>query len=160
MYYILFYTLYSNNDKNIVIKKKYDPNINQINIDAEQFRRVLINLFENSLDALNEGGLIEISTRLNSSPNKICIEFSDNGKGISSNDREKLFQPHFTTKKRGTGIGLAIVNRIVVDHNGTITVRENYPKGTTFEIELPHTPLFLSTSSSSRARQRKVSSPF
>ena len=154
------YVLYSDNDKNIVIKKKYDPNINQLNIDAEQFRRVLINLFENSLDALNEGGLIEISTRLNSTPNKICIEFSDNGTGISPNNREKLFQPHFTTKKRGTGLGLAIVNRIVVDHNGTITVRENHPKGTTFEIQLPHTPISLNTNARSRARFHRAPSPF
>ena len=129
------FTLYSNNNKNVAIKKKYDPNINQISIDAEQFRRVLINLFENSLDALHEGGLIELSTRLNLDTNKIQIEFSDNGTGVSPNDRERLFQPHFTTKKRGTGLGLAIVNRIIVDHNGKITVRENYPKGTIFEIK-------------------------
>jgi len=154
------YTLYSNNDKNIVIKKNYDPNIHQINIDADQFRRVLINLFENSLDALNGNGLIEISTRLNSETNKVCIEFSDNGTGISQNDREKLFLPHFSTKKRGTGIGLAIVNRIVVDHNGTISVRDNHPKGTIFMIELPYSPTSFNTNSSQHARYRKAFSPF
>jgi len=154
------YFLYSNNDKNIVVKKNYDPNVYQVNIDADQFRRVLINLFENSMDAMNGEGLIQVSTRLNSDANNICIEFSDTGIGISPNDREKLFLPHFTTKKRGTGIGLAIVNRIVVDHNGTITVRENFPKGTIFEIELPHTPVSLGTGPSSRVRYRKTSSPF
>ena len=155
-------TLYSNqaNDQNITIKTNYDPNINQINIDAEQFRRVLINLFENSLDALDDNGLIEITTKLKSDTNKIHLEFSDNGKGISTNDRERLFQPHFTTKKRGTGLGLAIVNRIIVDHNGKITVRDNHPKGTIFEIEVPHTPITLNSNISSRKRSQKISSPF
>ena len=154
------YTLYGNNDKNIIIKRNYDPNIHQINIDAEQFRRVLINLFENSLDALSGEGQIDITTQLNSSKNKIRIAFLDNGVGISPDTREKLFLPHFTTKKRGTGLGLAIVNRIIVDHNGTITVRENYPRGTIFEIELPHTPISFNPDLSSSSHFRKASYPF
>jgi two-component system nitrogen regulation sensor histidine kinase NtrY len=131
-------TLYSNNDNILTIKKSYDPNINNINVDAEQLRRVFINLFENSLDALNKPGFIEIKTNLDSINNKIKILFSDNGTGISANDRDKLFLPHFTTKKRGSGLGLAIVNRIIVDHNGSINVREHQSNGTTFEIELPY----------------------
>ena len=154
------YTLYSTNDQNIVIKKNYDPNINQVNVDAEQFRRIFINLFENALDALNAGGQIDITTQLDTAAHKIRIWFSDNGKGVPDSDRDKLFRPHFTTKKRGTGLGLAIVNRIVVDHNGKITVRANQPKGTIFEIELPHTSLRLSTDSTSRIRTQKASLPF
>ena len=132
-------TLYSNND--LIIKNRYDPNINNINVDAEQLRRVFINLFENSLDALNKTGSIEITTRLDSINNKIKILFSDNGTGISANDRDKLFSPHFSTKKRGSGLGLAIVNRIIVDHNGSINVIEHQSMGTTFEIELPYSPI-------------------
>ncbi len=154
------HTLYSNHDKNIVIKKTYDPNIHYINVDAEQFRRVMINLFENAIDALAGEGRIEITTHLDSTNQKIGIEFSDNGMGIPQCDREKLFLPHFTTKKRGTGLGLAIVNRIVVDHNGTITVRENDPKGTIFDIELPHTPVTLNIDSSARTHLQKTSSLF
>jgi two-component system nitrogen regulation sensor histidine kinase NtrY len=138
-------TLYSNNDNSLTIKKRYDPNINNINVDAEQLRRVFINLFENSLDALNEPGYIEIKTTLDLINNKIKILFSDNGIGISSNDRDKLFLPHFTTKKRGSGLGLAIVNRIIVDHNGSINVQEHESNGTTFKIELPHSPLSFKT---------------
>jgi two-component system nitrogen regulation sensor histidine kinase NtrY len=136
-------TLYSNNDNNLSIKKRYDPNINNINVDAEQLRRVFINLFENSLAALNKPGFIEINTTLDSINNKIKILFSDNGTGISANDRDKLFLPHFTTKKRGSGLGLAIVNRIIVDHNGSINVKEHQSTGTTFEIELPYSPISL-----------------
>jgi len=112
------------------------------------------------MDALNGEGRIEITTQLDPAKQKIRIEFSDDGVGISQGDRGKLFLPHFTTKKRGTGLGLAIVNRIVVDHNGTITVRENQPNGTTFDIELPHSPVTLPTDTSSRTRFQKTSSPF
>ena len=131
--------------KNIQIKKSLDPNLAQLTIDPEQIRRVLINLFENATDAIDEGGIIQITTKILEDKKWVRIEFSDNGAGISSSDREKLFLPHFTTKKRGTGLGLAIVNRIIIDHNGTIKVQDNYPKGTTFIIDLPYSKTTLKT---------------
>ena len=129
---------YSEHEKNIEIKKDFDHALDQMNIDPEQIRRVLINLFENSADALEEGGIIHIQTKILDDKKNIQIKFSDNGAGISSTDRDKLFLPHFTTKRRGSGLGLAIVNRIIIDHNGTIKVQDNHPKGTTFIIELPY----------------------
>jgi two-component system, NtrC family, nitrogen regulation sensor histidine kinase NtrY len=136
---------YSEHDKNIQFKKNLDPNLAQLTIDPEQIRRVLINLFENATDAIGEGGIIQITTKILDGKKLVRIEFSDNGAGISSSDREKLFLPHFTTKKRGTGLGLAIVNRIIIDHNGTIKVQDNYPKGTTFIIDLPYSQTSLKT---------------
>jgi len=136
---------YSEHDKRIQIKKNLDPNLAQLTIDPEQIRRVLINLFENATDAIDEGGAIQITTKILDEKKWVRIEFSDNGAGISSADREKLFLPHFTTKKRGTGLGLAIVNRIIIDHNGIIKVQDNYPKGTTFIIELPYLQTTLKT---------------
>jgi len=129
---------YSEHEKNILIKKVFDPNLAQLVIDPEQIRRVLINLFENATDALDEGGTIQIQTKVLDSKKVVRIEFSDNGVGISSEDREKLFLPHFTTKRRGSGLGLAIVNRIIIDHNGTIKVQDNHPSGTKFIIDLPY----------------------
>ncbi|MFQ5671884.1 MAG: ATP-binding protein [Nitrospinales bacterium] len=134
--------LYKDHDKKMEIKTNYDPNLNLINIDPEQFRRLFINLFENARDAINGKGIIEISTRLNTQKKRVNIEFSDNGVGISSASRDKLFLPYYTTKKRGMGLGLAIVNRIVIDHNGAIQVRDNYPRGTVFSIELPYSPVY------------------
>ena len=134
---------YSEHDKRIQIKKNLDPNLAQLTIDPEQIRRVLINLFENATDAIDQGGAIQITTKILDEKKLVRIEFSDNGAGISSADREKLFLPHFTTKKRGTGLGLAIVNRIIIDHNGIIKVQDNYPKGTTFIIELPYSQTSL-----------------
>ena len=136
---------YSEHGKNIQIKKILDPNLAQLTIDPEQIRRVLINLFENATDAIDEGGVIQITTKILEGKEWVRIEFSDNGSGISSSDREKLFLPHFTTKKRGTGLGLAIVNRIIIDHNGTIKAQDNYPKGTTFIIDLPYSQATLKT---------------
>ena len=136
---------YSEHEKNIKIKKSFDPNLAQLVIDPEQLRRVLINLFENATDAIDEGGTIQIQTKILSDKKAVRLEFSDNGTGISSTDREKLFLPHFTTKKRGTGLGLAIVNRIIIDHNGTIRVQDNSPRGTTFIIDLPYSQTTLET---------------
>ncbi len=139
---------YSEHEKNIQIKKSFDPNLAQMVIDPEQFRRVLINLFENATDAIDEGGTIQIQTKILNDKKGVRLEFSDNGTGISSADREKLFLPHFTTKKRGTGLGLAIVNRIIIDHNGTIRVQDNSPRGTTFIIDLPYSQTTLETKKS------------
>ena len=82
---------YSEHEKNIQIKKSFDPNLVKLFIDPEQIRRVLINLFENATDAIDEGGTIQIHTKIIDEKNLIRIEFSDNGVGISSADQEKLF---------------------------------------------------------------------
>ncbi|MFQ5443440.1 MAG: PAS domain-containing sensor histidine kinase, partial [Nitrospinales bacterium] len=155
--------LYSNHNEKIKIIKNYDPNLNVINIDSEQMRRVFINLFENAKAAIPSKGEIQITTRLHSPSNMVKIEFSDNGVGVPPEDREKLFLPHFTTKKRGTGLGLAIVNRIIVDHNGTIHIRENPPRGTIFTIELPYSSTDLKFESENFEHKqdfRKTSPPF
>lgn len=137
--------LYADHEKEVAVKKHFDANINLIKVDAEQMRRVFINLFENALDAMEEHGEINITTRLNQQEKLIQIEFSDNGSGIAPEDLNKLFLPHFTTKKRGSGLGLAIINRIIVDHNGTIQVKDNIPQGTRFVIDLPYSLVSLKT---------------
>ncbi len=67
----------------------------------------------------------------------VRLEVSDDGAGISAEDRRRIFEPYFSTKKHGTGLGLAIVSRIVADHRGYIRVQDNEPHGTRFVIELP-----------------------
>jgi len=145
--------LYTNLDKSVEISKDYDSRIGPINLDAEQIRRVFINLFDNAIDAVSENGHIAISTRLLADRHVAEIEFSDDGSGVSAEDMNKLFLPHFTTKKRGSGLGLAIVNRIIVDHDGSIQVRENHPRGTVFTLTLPHAP------QASKAKPFQPSSP-
>jgi two-component system nitrogen regulation sensor histidine kinase NtrY len=108
-----------------------------LNVDRDQMKRVMINLVKNSLAAIENGGEIKIQTSYNPKLQTVHLEVSDDGCGIPDEDKERLFEPYFSTKKSGTGLGLTIVNAIISDHNGYIRVRDNKPKGTTFLIELP-----------------------
>ena len=107
------------------------------NLDRDQMKRVMINLIKNSLAAIEKEGEIRIRTSYNPKLQMVRLEVSDDGCGISNEDKAKLFEPYFSTRKTGTGLGLTIVNTIIADHNGYIRVRDNEPKGTTFLIELP-----------------------
>jgi two-component system nitrogen regulation sensor histidine kinase NtrY len=109
-------------------------------LDREQMKRVFINLFDNAIEAMQRSGKISIGTRYLDRERVMRIEVADDGPGIPSEDKERLFLPYFSRSRRGTGLGLAIVNRIVSDHNGYIRVEDNRPSGTRFVIELPGAP--------------------
>jgi PAS domain S-box-containing protein len=109
-------------------------------LDAEQMRRVFVNLIDNALEAFDGGQnekQITIKTFYDSARDSLIAEISDNGRGISATDFSKLFQPYFSTKGRGTGLGLAIVQRIVQEHGGRIKAIANQPGGAKFIVELP-----------------------
>jgi two-component system nitrogen regulation sensor histidine kinase NtrY len=108
-----------------------------LNIDRDQMKRVMINLIKNSLAAIDGEGEIKILTSYDPKLQMVRLEVSDDGRGIPEEDKGRLFEPYFSTRKTGTGLGLTIVNAIIADHNGYIRVRDNKPKGTTFLIELP-----------------------
>jgi len=108
-----------------------------LNIDRDQMKRVMINLIKNSLTAIDGEGEIKIVTSYDPKLQMVRLEVSDDGCGIPEEDKGKLFEPYFSTRRSGTGLGLTIVNAIIADHNGYIRVRDNKPKGTTFLIELP-----------------------
>ena len=108
-----------------------------LQLDREQIKRVLINLLDNAVAAVEKGGRIEIATDYDPSLGIVYLEVADNGVGLSPDVRENIFEPYFSTKKEGTGLGLAIVSAVVSDHRGYIRVRPNEPKGTRFIIELP-----------------------
>jgi two-component system nitrogen regulation sensor histidine kinase NtrY len=108
-----------------------------LNIDRDQMKRVMINLVKNSLAAIDKEGEVLIRTDYDSQKQVVRLEVSDDGCGIPDEDKGRMFEPYFSTKKSGTGLGLTIVNAIISDHNGYIRVRDNGPKGTTVLIELP-----------------------
>jgi len=108
-----------------------------LNVDRDQMKRVMINLIKNSLAAIDGEGEIKIVTSYDPKLQMVRLEVSDDGCGIPEEDKGRLFEPYFSTRKTGTGLGLTIVNAIIADHNGYIRVRDNEPKGTTFLIELP-----------------------
>ena len=111
-------------------------------LDAEQMRRVLVNLIDNSLESLaqTEGERrVTVATAHDPGRGLLLIEITDTGQGIGRADFQRLFQPYFSTRERGTGLGLAIVQRIIVEHGGRIRAEPNRPRGAKFTIELPTT---------------------
>jgi two-component system nitrogen regulation sensor histidine kinase NtrY len=123
--------------KDIRIDVSIPDNPPALDVDGEQFKRVMINIFDNAIQAMKNKGSIKVSCNFDMPSNRTFIEIADNGPGIRDEDREKLFLPHFSTKKDGTGLGLAIANRIIKEHNGYIRARDNNPNGTVFTIEIP-----------------------
>ena len=105
--------------------------------DPVQIKRILINLLDNAVSVLPEGGRITLSLFINRSENTVVMELADTGPGIEDNIKLRLFEPYFSTKKSGTGLGLAIARTIVTEHNGSIRVRDNHPRGAVFIVELP-----------------------
>jgi two-component system nitrogen regulation sensor histidine kinase NtrY len=129
--------LYQEAHKAIEFSYAGDPHLPVFDFDAEQIKRCLINLLDNAVAVLPHGGKIDIELEVNDEAQTALITVSDNGPGISKENKTKLFEPYFSTKKTGTGLGLAIVSTIVTDHGGYIRVQDNEPHGSTFIIELP-----------------------
>lgn len=108
-----------------------------LNLDRQQIRQSLINLIDNAIAAMREKGTIFVSVVHDPILKIVRIEVADDGPGISDEDKIRLFEPYFSTKKTGMGLGLTIVSTIIADHNGMIRVQDNRPKGAKFIIELP-----------------------
>ena len=129
--------LFQEGHKEIDFEINLDKSLPIFDLDREQIKRVVINLLDNAVAALNGTGRINIETTFNSALQIATLKISDNGCGIPAEDKPRLFEPYFSTKKAGTGLGLAIVSTIISDHNGYIRVRDNVPQGTHFIVELP-----------------------
>jgi len=130
-------TLYQEAHRKVEFVFESDPKLPQLVIDRDQIKRVVINILENSLAAMEQQGKIEIKSHYDAELKMVSLTIADNGPGIPVEDKPRLFEPYFSTKKTGTGLGLAIVNSIVSDHNGFVRVRDNHPKGACFVVELP-----------------------
>ena len=121
----------------VEIRRLFAAGLPKVSIDAEQIRRVMINLIDNAIEAMEQHGTIEIETQHDPSNNLVRVVVADDGPGIPAAERDKLFLPYYSTKRRGSGLGLAIVRRIVAEHGGSIDVTDNTPRGTRFAMELP-----------------------
>jgi two-component system nitrogen regulation sensor histidine kinase NtrY len=108
-----------------------------IQLDADQMKRVFMNIFDNAIDAMEQKGTINIRTFYDKDKKKMKIEISDRGPGIAVKDHDKIFLPDYSTKKKGTGLGLAIVNQVIIEHNGSIAFSNQEPHGAKFTIEIP-----------------------
>jgi len=123
-------------NNNIQIKKKYGQEKLYAKIDPEQLKQILINLYMNAINAISKKGKIEIFLRV-INENKIKISIKDDGKGIKDEDISKIFDPFFTTSAKGTGLGLAVVKRLVLENKGEIDIKSVVGEGTNVEIILP-----------------------
>ena len=140
----------------------------QVRADAQQLRQVFLNLTINALDAMPQGGRLQVSTSLRRSTRRgaaaafLEIRFRDDGVGIPPADLRNLFIPFFTTKEKGTGLGLPISQRIIENHGGTIEVRSQPGSGSTFTVLLPvEADAYASYAETKRspATQRKATPP-
>ena len=132
--------LYKERTDQVRIETELGSDLPGAMLDDEQIKRVFVNLIENAVEAFDsdqEEKIVLVRSRYENARDIIIAEVADNGHGIPPSDLQKLFQPYFSTKGRGTGIGLAIVRRIVTEHNGAIKVVANQPRGAKFIIELP-----------------------
>lgn len=109
----------------------------QVNVDPDQFKRVVVNLVDNAAEAMRESLVKRLLVTTQATPGEsVELLVADTGCGISADNKEKLFLPYFSTKGRGTGLGLAIVNHIVSEHGARIRVEDNRPAGARFYVEV------------------------
>ena len=130
-------TLFQEAHRSVTFTFLPDETLPLLQLDHDQIKRVLINLLDNAVAAIEGTGEVRLSTSYNQELRLATCEVADTGHGIAPEDRLRLFEPYFSTKKSGTGLGLAIVNTIIADHHGFIRVKDNTPQGTRFIIELP-----------------------
>jgi signal transduction histidine kinase len=126
-------------EKRIQLIYELDDSIKEVDIDTTGMQRVILNLFSNAYEIVPEGtGIIKVSTRNIPDKGRFTISIEDNGAGISPENLKKIFDIFFTTKgHKGTGLGLAVVKKIVTEHKGTVDVASECGKGTVFTLELP-----------------------
>ncbi|MDP3297579.1 MAG: ATP-binding protein [Thermodesulfovibrionia bacterium] len=127
--------------KAIKVLRDFDNNLPMIMADQMQLQQIFLNLLLNAVDAMPNGGTLAIKTSHDLAKNSIQVEIADTGKGIRKEMMDQIFQPFFTTKPKGTGMGLAITKRIVEEHGGNINVKSTLGEGTAFRIVLPVTLL-------------------
>ncbi|MDZ7667737.1 MAG: ATP-binding protein [Desulfotignum sp.] len=129
--------LYRDGLENVTFLTRFDDNLPSLKLDHQHMKQAFINLIDNAVSAVNKQGTIIIDVSFDPILRIVRIEIADSGKGISDMEKTKMFEPYFSTKKSGMGLGLAIVNSIISDHNGVIRVQDNQPAGAKFIIELP-----------------------
>lgn len=125
--------------QNISIKKTFESDMPKIIADSAQLQQVFMNIILNAAEAMAGNGTLTLSTSLNPDNTYIEVKFSDTGHGIKEENKKRLFEPFYSTKEvgKGTGLGLAISYGIIQQHNGTIEVKSQVGKGSTFTVKLP-----------------------
>jgi len=121
--------------EHIKLQKSYDPTICNVNVDVDKMKIALLNIILNAVEAMDSGSGV-LSLKTENRNGKCVISISDNGHGIEKDALEKIFEPYYTEKSKGNGLGLTNTQNIILTHKGTIDVKSEPGKGTTFIITL------------------------
>lgn len=123
-------------DRDIVVEAELRPDLPLIELDRDQMKQAFYNVVKNSFEAMKRRGILRIRTELDAT--HVNISFTDTGGGMSAESLSRVFEPYFTTKSSGSGLGLLIVRRIVREHGGEMAIESNEGKGLTLTIRLPY----------------------
>ena len=123
-------------DRDIVVEPELRPDLPLIELDRDQMKQAFYNVIKNSFEAMKRRGILRIRTDMDAT--HVNISFTDTGGGMSAESLSRVFEPYFTTKSSGSGLGLLIVRRIVREHGGEMAIESNEGKGLTLTIRLPY----------------------
>ena len=123
-------------DRDIVVEQELRADLPLLQLDREQMKQAFYNVIKNSLEAMRRHGTLRIRTDLDDT--HVIVSFTDTGSGMSAENLSRVFEPYFTTKPSGTGLGLLIVRRIVREHGGELSIESGQEKGLTLTIRLPY----------------------
>jgi signal transduction histidine kinase len=123
--------------QNVRVESDLDPRLPAIRGSAPALRQVVLNLAMNALQAMPQSGRLSCRTRLDDSHRAVELEIGDTGPGIDPTTRARLFEPFFTTRPKGTGLGLALCREIVLQHDGRIELVPGQPHGTVCRVIFP-----------------------
>src|SRR5438093_9260412 len=123
-------------DRDIVVEQELRPDLPLLQLDRDQIKQAFYNVIKNSLEAMKRRGTLRIRTDVDDT--HVVIRFADTGGGMSAENLSRVFEPYFTTKPSGTGLGLLIVRRIVREHGGELSIESGQDKGLTLTIRLPY----------------------
>jgi len=123
-------------DRDIVVEQELRSDLPLLELDRDQMKQAFYNVMKNSFEAMKSRGVLRIRTDMDDS--HVMVRFNDSGGGISAQNLSRVFEPYFTTKASGTGLGLLIVRRIVREHGGELGIESSEGKGLALTIRLPY----------------------
>jgi signal transduction histidine kinase len=123
--------------RRIKLLRDFDAGAPSFFLDADQMEQVVINLLFNAVQAIGEGGTVTVRTLLNKEKGSVCVEVEDNGCGIHKDIQKKIFEPFYTTRAEGTGLGLAVSYGIIKNHQGQVKISSEPGIGTLIRLTLP-----------------------
>lgn len=123
-------------DRDIVVEQELRSDLPMLELDRDQMKQAFYNIIKNSFEAMKRRGILRIRTDIDAT--HVLVSFTDTGGGMSAETLSRVFEPYFTTKQSGSGLGLLIVRRIVREHGGELAIESSEGQGITLTIRLPH----------------------